>query len=206
MSDLRGGLERESERFDLAPGALERMLDRRRRKQTRHRVGAAAVALAVAGFGLWAVVSLGGLGKGPPRTPAGHASQLEGTWQTGRLSEQDVVTAFVAAGGTSKEGHAFFAQLGGGAKRYAVITLRFQGGTFLQFESADGGPPVEGYRAPYRVPRPGVVTIVNSTCTGTYGFRVEGRRLSLHVVRQCRGHDGPYNTTLFATFPLTRRG
>jgi hypothetical protein len=205
MSDLRSGLERESERFDLPSGALERMLERRRRKQARRQIETAVVALIVAAFGIWVAVSLGGLRKTPP-TPTHPGSLLEGTWHTGRLSEHDVVTAFVAAGGTTEQGHTFFAQLGGGANRDAVITLRFQDGSFVEFESADGGPPVKGYQAPYRVSNPGVVTISSPRCTGTYSFHVAGQQLSLHVIRQCRGHDGPYNTTLFASFPLTKQG
>src|SRR5437870_3847245 len=134
MSDFRGALEHESERFDLAPGALERMLDRRQRKRARRRIGTALVALAVAGLGVWSVVSLGGLGQGRP-TPGRPASLLEGTWHTERLSERDIVSAFVAAGGTPEKGRAFFSQLGDGARQYAVITLRFQDGSFIQFES-----------------------------------------------------------------------
>jgi hypothetical protein len=205
MSDLRSGLERESERFDLAPGALERMLDRRRRRDTKRRIGAGAVALAVAGLGIWGILSLVGL-RQARLTPTQSGSVLQGTWHTERLSEREVVTAFVADGGTAEEGRAFFSQLGGGATRYAVITLRFQNGSFVQFESADGGPPVTGYQAAYRVSQPGMVTISEPGCTGSYFFHVTGRQLSLHVFRQCRTHDGPYNTTLFASFPLTKQG
>ena len=205
MSDLRRGMERESERFDLAAGALERMLDRRRRKTARRRVEAAVVALAVVGVGIWAVVSLGGLRTGSP-TPAHPGSLLEGTWQTGKLSEQDVVTAFVAAGGTAEEGHAFFVQLGAGATRYVVITLRFEDGSFVEFESADGGPPVKGYQATYLISDQGTLTIVEAGCTGTYSFQVTAEQLSLRTIRQCPRHDGPYNTTLFASFPLTMQG
>jgi len=205
MSDLRGPLERESERFDLAPGALDRMLGRRRRSHRRRRIGAALIVLVVAGFGVWSVVSLGRLGK-QPSIPGHPATGLEGTWQTGKLSEQDVVSAFVAAGGTAKEGRAFFSQLGDGAERYAIITLRFERGSFVQFESADGGPSVTGYRAPYRISTDGTLTIASPACTGTYSFQVQGQQLRLHVIHQCARHDGPYNTSLVASFPLTRLG
>ena len=204
MSDLRRQLERESDRFDLAPGALERVLDRQRRKHQRRRIAAALVALAVAIAGSWMLVSLSGLIK-RPSIPAHPGSHLEGTWRSPKLSERDIVTAFVAAGGTAKEGRAFFSQLGGGAKDYAVITLRFEGGSFVQFESGDGGPPVTGYEASYTVSNDGVLTIASPRCTGTYSFRVEGRRLRLNVIRQCTRHDGTYNTTLFATFSLAKQ-
>jgi hypothetical protein len=205
MSDLRDALDRESERYDLAPGALERTLDRQRRGLQRRRIGAAVVALAIAGSSVWAVMSLAGLGEGPS-TPASPASLIEGTWRSSKLSERDTVHAFVAAGGTAREGRAFFARLGGGARRYAVITLRFEGGSFVQFESGDGGPPVTGYEATYTVSKDGILRIGSSRCTGTYSPRVEERQLRLTVVHQCARHDGVYNTTLFASFPFIRQG
>jgi hypothetical protein len=204
MSDLRDALDRESQRYDLAPGALERTLDRRRRKAQSRRVGAVVVGLAIAGVTVWLVVSLGGLGK-RPSIPASPGSLLEGTWQSGKLSEQDIVGRFVAAGGTAEEGRAFFSQLGGGAKQYAVITLRFEDESFVEFESGDGGPPVTGFEAGYTVSKEGILTIASPRCTGTYSFRVEGPRLQLTLIDQCARHDGPYNTTLFASFPLTRQ-
>jgi hypothetical protein len=204
VSDLRDALDRESERYDLAPGALERTLDRRRRRSQRRRVAAAVVGLAIAGSSVWAAVSLSGLAKGPSM-PASPASILEGTWRSGRLSERDIVHGFVAAGGTAKVGRAFFAQLGDGAERYAVIMLRFEGGSFVEFESSDGGPPITGYEATYTVSRSGILTIAARTCTGTYSFSVEGGQLRLTAIHQCV-RDGGYNTTLFASFPLTKQG
>lgn len=204
MSDLRSALDREGKRFDLAPGALERVLDRRRRRSQRRRAGAIAVGLVIGGLAVWAAVSLGGLGK-RPTIPAHPTPGLEGTWQTGRLTERQVVQAFVAAGGAAQEGHAFFAQLGGGAKRYAVITLRFDNGTFVEFENADGNAPVIGYEATYTV-KQGILTIASPRCTGTYSFRVEGQRLRLHLIHQCARHDGVYNTTLFTSFAFARQG
>jgi hypothetical protein len=204
MPDLRDALDRESRSFDLAPGALERMLDRQRRRSQRRRVGAAVLGLVITGVAIWAAVSLSGLERRP--SPATHAPlPIEGTWQSGKLSESDIVGRFVAAGGTLKEGRAFFAQLGGGAKRYAVITLRFEGGSFIEFESGDGDTPVAGFEAHYSVSRDGVLTISSPRCTGRYSFGVDGGRLRLSVIRQCARHDGVYNTTLFASFPFTRQ-
>lgn len=204
MSELRGALDRESERYDLAPGALERTLDRQRRKSQRRRIGAAVVALAIAGLSVWAVMSLVGLGR-QRSTPASPASLIEGTWRSSELSERDTVQGFEAAGGAAEEGRAFFGRLGGGAKRYAVITLRFERGSFVQFESGDGGPPVAGYEATYTVSKDGILTISSPRCTGTYSFSVENRQLRLTVIHQCARHDGVYNTTLFASFPFTKQ-
>jgi hypothetical protein len=204
MSDLRDALDLESERYDLAPGALERTLDRQRRKAKRRRVGAVVVGLAIGAVAVWLAMSLSGLGN-RPSIPASPASLLEGTWQSGKLSERDIVDQFVAAGGTAKEGHAFFAQLGGGTKHYAVITLRFRAGAFLEFESGDGGAPVTGFEATYTVSKAGIVTIASPRCTGTYSLSRE-RQLRLTVIHQCSRHDGVYNSTLFASFPFTKQG
>lgn len=204
MSDLRDALDRESERYDLAPGALERTLDRRRRRSQRRRIGAAIVGLVIAGSSVWAAVSLSGLGT-EPSIPASPASILEGTWRSGKLSERDIIRGFVAAGGTAKVGRAFFAQLGDGAEHYAVITLRFEDGSFVEFESSDGGPPITGYEATYTVSSNAILTIAARTCTGRYSFSVEGGQLRLTVIHQCV-RDGVYNTTLFASFPLTKQG
>ncbi|HXJ65768.1 MAG TPA: hypothetical protein VNN79_18580 [Actinomycetota bacterium] len=66
MNDYRQALERESERFDLAPGALDRLFDRRKRKNRNQRIGAALVALVVLAVGAWGAVSLlGGLASHP---------------------------------------------------------------------------------------------------------------------------------------------
>ena len=211
MADLRDALEHESASFSLTLGALERMFERRRRKQRRERVGAAAVALTIAAASVLAIVSLRDLGDRsnmPVHRPSSRpspATPLEGTWQTARLSERGLVRSFVAAGGSATEGRAFFAQLGGGATSYAVITLRFDNGAFLEFESGDGNAPISGYEAQYRV-SDGTLTIASPRCTGTYSFDAAGRRLRLHVIRQCARHDGVYNSTLFAGFGYHRQG
>ena len=144
-------------------------------------------------------------------SPSASASPMDGTWQTAHLGESDVASAFVAAGGSRNDGLAFFQQLGDGpGKKYAVITLKLLGGTFSEFESGDGSPPVQGYEATYEISSGDVLTVSTppgeNACTGSYSFNVEGNELRLHVIKQCASHDGPYNTTLFASFPFTRVG
>jgi DNA-binding beta-propeller fold protein YncE len=56
MGEYRELLEQGSERFDLAPGALERMHVRRRRRDRNRRVGAGVLALVVAAGGTWLIV------------------------------------------------------------------------------------------------------------------------------------------------------
>src|SRR5207244_3373051 len=73
------------------------------------------------------------------------ADPVRGTWQTDHLSETQIVQAFVAAGGSEKEGHSFFSDLAGAGGSYAIVTLKFQDGQFTEFESADGGPLEQGY-------------------------------------------------------------
>ncbi len=79
--------------------------------------------------------------------------------------------------------------------------------SFFETESADGGPAHESYLATYRVSARSItLTSANpgDSCVGTYGFTITGGKLRLRVIRQCNGADGPFNTTLFASFPYTR--
>jgi hypothetical protein len=152
-------------------------------------------------------------------TTARAASPIEGTWRSGKLTEPEFVRWYKAAGGTKElwdgrkfgsvaaAGKAFFAQLGNGALRYAVITLRFQSGQFAELESGDGGPPVVGDTESYRVAGAHKLIMVDlqgPPCTGTYTFQVTGSRLRLHAVKQCAGFLGTFPTTLFASFPYTK--
>jgi hypothetical protein len=62
MTDVKRALEREGERFELRPGGLERLFDRRKRKQRNQRIEAAVVALVIGTAGIGgAVVALRGL-------------------------------------------------------------------------------------------------------------------------------------------------
>ena len=153
-----------------------------------------------------------------PAPPA--ASPLEGTWRSGKVTEPEWVRWYKAAGGTdvlwnghrygsvTAAGKAFFGQLGYGARRYAVITIRFQSGYFAEFESGDGRPAVQGDDQTYTISSGRTLTMTfngSAPCTGVYTFRVTGRRLRLHVVKQCVGPlVGPFPTTLYASFPFTK--
>ena len=153
-----------------------------------------------------------------PAPPA--ASPLEGTWRSGKVTEPEWVRWYKAAGGTdvlwnghrygsvTAAGKAFFGQLGYGARRYAVITIRFQSGYFAEFESGDGRPAVQGDDQTYTISSGRTLTMTfngSAPCTGVYTFRVTGRRLRLHVVKQCVGPlVGPFPTTLYASFPYTK--
>jgi len=83
MSDVRRALEREGQRFELEPGALERLFERRRRKQRNQRIGTAIVALVIAAAGLGlATLGLRGLGDDvqpatPPTTGPGRELYVE---------------------------------------------------------------------------------------------------------------------------------
>ena len=111
-------------------------------------------------------------------------------------------------GSVAAAGKAWFGQLGYGARRYAVITIRFQSGYFAEFESGDGRPAVQGDDQTYTISSGRTLTMTfngSAPCTGVYTFRVTGRRLRLHVVKQCVGPlVGPFPTTLYASFPYTK--
>jgi TRAP-type C4-dicarboxylate transport system substrate-binding protein len=129
---------------------------------------------------------------------------IAGRWSTGKLTESQVVRAFVAAGGSEKDGHALFAQLGGGSKHYAVITLQFQDGLFTKFESGDGRPPIREGPQRYEIAKDGTFTLDDAGCLGTYRYQVSSDTLRLYSVKQCNAVDGPYWASSIAGFSMTR--
>jgi len=63
MSDVKRALEDAGKRFELAPGGLDRLLDRRSRRQRNRRIGAVVVALVIGTAGIGGtVLTLRGLG------------------------------------------------------------------------------------------------------------------------------------------------
>jgi hypothetical protein len=96
MSDVRRALERAGEHFELAPGGLDRFLDRRSRRQRNRRVGTVLVALVIGTAGIGGtVIALRGLGDQtrPATTPSigptpQRYPQIAGTY-TLTLSKDD---------------------------------------------------------------------------------------------------------------------
>jgi hypothetical protein len=149
-------------------------------------------------------------GSSSPIAGSGSAAPdpLQGIWHTAELTRSDVVDAFMAAGGSKSAGAAFFAQLGGGTRHTVMISIQFQDGIFMDFEAADGGAPHEAYLATYKESTSSTMILTSTNpgdrCVGTYAFDVKGDVLRLHALDQCKDNDGPYNTTLFASFPYTK--
>ena len=131
---------------------------------------------------------------------------LLGTWHTGHLTPLQLARAVQAAGAARAEGRSFASEFG--ARRFVVISMHFLAdGGFFETESADGRPAHESYLATYRVSGTSLrLTSANpgDSCVGTYAVTMTGERLRLHVLHQCSGGDGAFNTALFGTFPYTR--
>lgn len=129
---------------------------------------------------------------------------IAGTWRTGHLTETQIVRAFIAGGGSEKEGHAFFAQLGTGATRYAVITVTFTDGDFEEYESGDGGPSVHGDQGTYEISYDNRLTLSfgGSACTSGLRYEVSGDNLRLYVVKQCA--LSRWDNALYETYPFTK--
>jgi len=132
-----------------------------------------------------------------PLSPGTVDSPVEGTWQTERLTESQIVQAFVAAGGSEKEGHEAF------QGNSFVFSLRFENGIFTQFESIDGSSPEAGYHATYEIEDGDTISLSGCPEPQAFHFVVTGDTLRLHVVKPC-GNDAIFTATLFATFPMTR--
>jgi hypothetical protein len=133
----------------------------------------------------------------PPSDP------LAGRWTTAKLTESEMVRAFVAAGGDEKEGHAGFA---GAAQHYEVITMLFESGLLVQLESDDGKPNHVGSHAHYDVADDGTLTFsdTDGPCVGTFRYDLSGDTLRLHAVSDNCPGDRAIGTMLFASFPFTR--
>jgi hypothetical protein len=171
MSDVRRALERESQRFELEPGALERLFDRRRRKQRNQRIGTAAVALVIAtvGVGL-AALGLRGLRTDTqpaalPTTGPGRELYVEiaGVY-TLTLSNQDLRV-----------------QEHGLAGRYTMRLLP-DGVMLLSVPESFGGEGPTPSGISFRLSGNQFATnaFVNFTCPGTIGiyrWQIEGNRL-----------------------------
>jgi hypothetical protein len=133
---------------------------------------------------------------------------VAGTWETDKLTESQVVRAFIAAGSSESVGHAFFSQLGqpysgGVTHNYAVITLVFKDGLTTELESGDGGAALEGSSGTYAIGSNSKISLTSGSCTGTYRFEVSDHTLRLNLVQQCADPDGIFGTVI-ASFPFHR--
>ncbi len=130
---------------------------------------------------------------------------LQGTWETGPLSEGNVVHAVVAGGGSEAQGHEFFAQLGDGATQSARFRLVFSNGALDQYESGDGRPFLHGSSASYSVDGD-VITVVAGPCTATLSAALDGDSLRMRFTSASPGcsEDAPYGAAIYGSFPYTR--
>lgn len=171
MSDVKHALDREGQRFELEPGALERLFDRRRRKQRNQRIGTAAVALAIAAAGIGlAALGLRGLGTdtqpaAPPTSGPGRELYVEiaGTYMV-TLSNEDARV-----------------QEHGVAGRYTMRLLP-DGVMLLSVPVGFGGEGPSPSGISFRLSGNQFTTnaFVNFTCPGSVGayrWQLEGSRL-----------------------------
>lgn len=171
MSDVKRALEREEQRFELEPGGLERLFDRRRRKQRNQRIGTAVVALVIAGAGIGlAALGLRGLGTQtrpatPPTTGPGQELyvQIAGTYMVTLSNEDPQVKEHGLAG------------------RY-IMRLLPDGVMLLSVPEAFGGEGPSPSGISFRLSGNQFTTnaFVNFTCPGSVGayrWQLEGSRL-----------------------------
>jgi hypothetical protein len=122
---------------------------------------------------------------------------VAGWWQTGRITKEQWIRAFIAAGGPEVEARAYWAD-----RRYMVITLRFDR-SFTEFESFDGNAAEQGASATYKIVNDYTLQLGESSC-GSNHYYIRNDTLRLRLVKYCPSHDEPYGITLFATFPFSR--
>jgi TRAP-type C4-dicarboxylate transport system substrate-binding protein len=133
---------------------------------------------------------------GPPPT----GDPIAGTWQTGHLTQNQVVRAFVAQGGGEKGARALFPEEWG-ATRYVVLKVSFQDGGYDQFFSADGGPFVHQDSGSYKLAGDGTFTLSAGGCTSSLRYDLDEKTLRLHMVNPWCDAYVPLDV---ASFPFTR--
>ena len=107
MADLRRELEREAERFVVAPGLAERVADRRLRKERERRIVTAAFALLIGiGGTLVALHAFHGRGEVPAATPAPSFGAIAGSYRATLSDGDPAVRRGGMAGAYAMELHA----------------------------------------------------------------------------------------------------
>jgi hypothetical protein len=191
MSDVRRALERESQQFELEPGALERLFDRRSRKQRNQRIGTAVVALVIAAAGI-GLVALGFVGlrtdtqpAAPPTTGPGPELYMEiaGTYTVALSSEDPRVQEHGLAG------------------RYTMRLLP-DGVMLLSVPESFGGEGPTPSGISFRLSGNQFTTnaFVNFTCPGSVGvyrWQLDGNRLAFSPLQE----DCEIRRILFSSQP-----
>jgi hypothetical protein len=121
----------------------------------------------------------------PTRSPppsatvaAQPADELEGTWRTPEKTQADLVAAARTAGCSEEEIDSFFA---GYTATTFVSTLRFEGGSFGEFQSYDGGPDESGSDGTYRLDDGQLILIDPGYSDMTLEYELEGDQLTLQL-------------------------
>jgi hypothetical protein len=146
-------------------------------------------------------IPTGCTGPAPGSPPT--SDPIAGTWFTGRLSESEIVRAFLALGGSERGGHDFFAELGAGATRYVVLKVTLEEGHYELSDSGDGAPFRHQDSGTYEIAGDGTLTLSAGGCSSTLRYDVNSETLRLRMVKPwCDA----YTPTVVAAFPFTRSG
>jgi hypothetical protein len=120
----------------------------------------------------------------PPSATAAvqPADELEGTWRTPEKTKTDLVAAARGAGCSEKDIDSFFATtLPGYMETTFVSTLRFEGGSFGEFQSYDGGPEEHGSDGTYRLDDGQLILMTPGYAPLTLAYELEGDQLTLRL-------------------------
>lgn len=190
MSELRQRLVQRSERFDLEPGALERMFAHGMRIQRRRRIAAGAVALAIGALGTLIVLSAF---RGDRRVPVDHPSPTqvairsipEGSYWTEPLTRAQLLASITDAGYSRREAKKYyFDALTIPFDRWIRQGLVIKGGFWFQTARNAAGNEEAGWGGNFAVIGPQKVRATDNVCTITYWFSLSGDSLELRVLRE----------------------
>jgi hypothetical protein len=138
----------------------------------------------------------------PPSATAAvqPADELEGTWLTPEKPKADLVAAAREAGCSEEDIDSFFA---GYTATTFVSTLRFEGGSFGEFQSYDGGPDEHGSDGTYRLGDGQLILMTPGYAPLTLDYELEGDQLTLRLQNFDCGID-LWPAIIFEGAPFTR--
>ena len=131
--------------------------------------------------------------------------ELEGLWETGRLTRESIAATLTAAG-LDPIGAEMIAE-NEGFDEYVVYQVEIRDRRWTIYASPDGESPAVGWEGTYEITGPGTVRASERWCTISYGYEVAENALAVDLVDDpCYPGSGDlfFQTVIFESGPFTR--
>jgi hypothetical protein len=140
-----------------------------------------------------------------PTATAVADPELEGLWETARLTRESMATTLAAAG--LDPGAVDVIADSEGFEDYLVYRVEIRDGAWTISVSPDGEPAAIGWEGTFEVIERGTVKAVDGWCEITYGYQVSGNELVVDLIDDpCSpgSDDVLFQTVIFESGPFTR--